>query len=218
MSHRQPATDLSTDPLSRALRALPLAAPEADGWASLAASLRSQRLVRADTDASDTAHRSPTRRRRDAGLPRRWMAAALAAGLGVLAIAQVPLNRNLPQPLPTAAISAAAATSADPAETELADLRNESSRIEEWLRTLKADETPLDGRNLMAATEIEDMIGLIDLQLAAGSDRRNETAALWRSRVELLRDLAAVRTTYSLAGTGVAANGTAATLDNLTTL
>ena len=70
----------------------------------------------------------------------------------------------------------------------------------------------------MAATEIEDMIGLIDLQLAAGGDSGSEARALWRSRVELLRDLAAVRTTYSLAGTGIAANGTAAVPDNWTTL
>jgi hypothetical protein len=97
--------------------------------------------------------------------------------------------------------------------TELATLRNESARIEEWLRSLRADETPLDGRSLMAATEIEDMIGLVDLQLAAGTDAGADTPALWRTRVELLRELAAVRTTYSLAGNGMAANGTAAAPD-----
>ena len=32
----------------------------------------------------------------------------------------------------------------------------------------------------MAATEIEDMIGLIDLQLAAGNDASNDTRTLWR--------------------------------------
>lgn len=238
MSDRQSATDLKASTLGRALRELPLATPPGGGWDALATSLRAQGLVR-DTgesdataacealsaDASDdsaarnraAAHVDRTRAARPRRRPR-WVPAALAAGLALFAIALVPMNRDavVPQPPTHTAGSDGPPSTNTPTDStaELAELRSESSRIEEWLRTLKADETPLDGRSLMAATEIEDMIGLIDLQLAAGSDTGSDTYALWRDRVELLRDLAAVRTTYSLAGTGVAANGNAAVPDN----
>ena len=171
----------------------------------------------AATTTARPAH-SP-RRQRPPSAPRRWIPAAVAAGLGLLALSLIPLNQPA---LPTQAGSSdpptAAATAASDDKAELAQLRNESARIEEWLRTLRADETPLDGRSLMAATEIEDMIGLIDLQLAAGNDAGSDARVLWHNRVELLRDLAAVRTTFSLAGTGIAANGSAAMPDNWTKL
>ncbi|MCQ4167748.1 hypothetical protein NM961_23855, partial [Tahibacter sp. P2K] len=174
-----------------------------------------------------TAPPAHPRRDRRAAARRRRFAVALAAGLGLFALLLMLPSGNPPQtpanvavtPAPESAPANVAATpvSASPAaadsRTELAALRGESARIEEWLRSLRADETPLDGRSLMAATEIEDMIGLVDLQLAAGSDAGADAPALWRTRVELLRELAAVRTTYSLAGTGIAANGTAAAPD-----
>jgi hypothetical protein len=223
MSDRPSATELNADAVARALRGLPAAAPPGGGWETLAASLRAQGLVRAEdmaqaaTPASGGATVQTLPRRPRA--PRRWIPYALAAGLGLFALTLLPLNHDPGTPPELASNSGTTPPATTVAATvDLPALRAESSRIEEWLRTLKADETPLDGRSLMAATEIEDMIGLVDLQLAAGSDAGSDAAALWRERVELLRDLAAVRTTYSLAGTGIAANGTAAAPDNWTTL
>lgn len=224
MSDRQSPTELNRDPLAQALRALAAAEPPAGGWEALAASLQQAGLAKTQP-AAHTPHRARAPQRRPAAR-RRWIAAALAASLGLLALLLVPLNRSLPPsdialappPATTLPTTTTASTTAAADTSDLPQLRSESARIEEWLRSLRADETPLDGRSLMAATEIEDMIGLIDLQLAAGSDSGSEARALWRSRVELLRDLAAVRTTYSLAGTGIAANGTAAVPDNWTTL
>lgn len=233
MSDRPSTTDLSADALTRALRDLPPAAPPGDGWATLAASLRSNGLVRADdADGDDAlpetrtvvAHEAARPRERQAHGRRRRIgfATGLAAALALAAIALMPTNpidRTANPPATASNPGTVTPPSANAAAAdELIALRSESSRIEEWLRTLKVDETPLDGRSLMAATEIEDMIGLIDLQLAAGNDASSDTQALWRERVELLRDLATVRTTYSLAGTGIAANGTATTPDNWTHL
>lgn len=239
MSDRQPASDLNAAALGRVLRELPLATPPGGGWDALATSLRAQGLVRDSAVAgetlvfeaasaaasSDPATRSGATTHPDRTCParphrgRRRAPAALAAGLALLAIALLPGSRDAVAPPPTThTAGSVAAPGAHTAPDSTAGLRGESGRIEEWLRTLKADETPLDGRSLMAATEIEDMIGLIDLQLAAGSDTGSDAQALWRNRVALLRDLAAVRTTYSLAGTGVAANGNAAAPHNGNTL
>jgi hypothetical protein len=238
MSDRQSTNDLKAATLGSALRELPLAMPPSGGWEALAMSLRAHGLVRdgagdgeiaaqvtVDNEASsDSAARTAATTHTDrsrAARPRRgrrWVPAALAAGLALFAIALVPMNHDTTVAPPTTQTApnpdVPAVNTATDRTTALAELRSESGRIEEWLRTLKADETPLDGRSLMAATEIEDMIGLIDLQLAAGSDTGSDTHALWRDRVELLRDLAAVRTTYSLAGTGIAANGNVAAPDN----
>lgn len=221
MSDRQFPNELNNAAVSSALRKLPLAAPGADSWNTLAASLRAAGLVKDEAELAPPPADAPERAavphpRRDPGARARGrrFAVALAAGLGLFALLLMLPSGNPPQTRPEVAASPAPVPpAAADSRAVLAALRGESARTEEWLRSLRADETPLDGRSLMAATEIEDMIGLVDLQLAAGSDAGADALALWRTRVELLRELAAVRTTYSLAGTGIAANGTAAAPD-----
>jgi hypothetical protein len=163
---------LNTDgTLAAALRALPDAAPQPDLWPALAQSLQQ-------------------RRRR----PRAWryaLPAALAAG-----IAFALLLPRTPAPTPQAPVattSAATASAPQPAapKDDLAELRRRSQALQDWIGTFAAN-APQDSRGLMAAVEIEDLIGLIDMQLdaARGPD---DALPLWRQRVALLEELATVR-------------------------
>lgn len=184
------ASDLNgDDALGAALRDLPLAAPSASAWPDLERALR----------AGGAATRPAVRKRY--AIP-----AALAAALALFVVwpnrVQTPGNVE-PAAAPTTTLAATPAPSVD-------RLRDESQRIEGWLRKVAASGAPLNGQDLMAATEVEDLIGLIDVQLGSANDASSDAAALWRQRVDLLRDLAAIRTNaYSLADNGVAANGTA---------
>jgi len=78
----------------------------------------------------------------------------------------------------------------------LAQLQGHSMRLEQWLSELRANGAPLQGRALASAVDLQDRIGLIDLQLdapGAAGDRR----ALWRQRIRLLQDLAMLRASQS---------------------
>jgi len=59
---------------------------------------------------------------------------------------------------------------------------------------------PLQGQDLAAATEIENLIGLVDVELSA--PRELPDANLWQRRVALLEDLSALRYSYQLAAGG----------------
>ena len=92
----------------------------------------------------------------------------------------------------------------------LADVGPGMELMRTSLARVDAANTPLDGPSLMAATEVEDLIGLVDVQLQ-GAASQPEAAALWRRRIALLEDLGAIRTAnYSLATTGPADHGGAA--------
>jgi hypothetical protein len=151
--------------LAVALRALP-DVPPPDLWPGLARALQRRRQ------------------------PRRWryaLPAALAAGL-VLALA-VPHGSAPP---PATAPAAVAATIAKPAaRSELADLEDRSHTLERWIAAVAAH-APQDGRDLMAAVEVEDLIALVDVQLGSATTRK-QSLALWRQRVALLEDLATIR-------------------------
>lgn len=153
--------------LADALRALPPAEPQPDLWPDLARSLRARR-------------RRPWRY----ALP-----AALAAGIALFVLAPRPTTTDpgMPATQPTAATDTSAAPSA---AHELSVLHERSQALERWIAT--ATVAPLDGRDLMAAVELEDLIGLVDVQL--GATRGDDDALpLWRQRVSLLEDLATIR-------------------------
>ncbi len=158
--------------LAAALRALPDAAPQPDLWPDLAHALGQRRT------------------------PRGWryvIPAALAAGIALSLLMPRPATRE-PQPttMTTATTTAPAMPSAATAGgDELSGLHQRSQTLERWITAVSAH-APQNSRDLMAAVEVEDLIGLVDVQLGA---TRNNTDALplWRQRVALLEDLATIR-------------------------
>jgi hypothetical protein len=164
--------------LAAALRALPAPAPRPDGWPRLAARLH---------------------RRQRAHRHLRWaVPAALAAGL-VLALV-LPANFQSiapPTPAPAPSISA---------EAQLAALRARSQRLQAWVHQLDDSGAPLDGGALADAAELEDLIGLVDLQLGAADNARTQLP-LWRQRVVLLQQLATLRLTQGVADTSTVSSG-----------
>jgi hypothetical protein len=153
--------------LADALRALPPAEPQPDLWPELARSLHARR-------------RRPWRY----ALP-----AALAAGIALFALAPRPTTTDPGAPA-TQQTAAADTSPAPSAARELSALHERSQALERWIAA--ATVAPLDSRDLMAAVEVEDLIGLVDVQLAAtrGDD---DALPLWRQRVSLLEDLATIR-------------------------
>jgi len=193
-------------PLPEALRALPQVAPAQSAWPQLAAQLAAQ---------AGTRNRLSPRRRY-------FIPAAIAAGVALAAIA-TPLLLQLRSPRPSA-LSPQLATVSQPAASsstnaanitnvttsqtatstgaQLAALQQRSQELEHWLRETARAAAPLSGQDLAAATEIEDMIGMVDMQL--GAQQSNGGLPLWRHRVALLEDLTVLRySSYSLAASGI---------------
>jgi hypothetical protein len=207
-----PDIDGAVMPLPEALRALPQVAPEHSAWPLLAAQLAAQA-------GAPAAHVRAKSRRRF------FVPVALAAGIALAVIATPLLQRTaqVPGPQPSA-LSTELATIAQPgastganaanttnatnpqtaadAGAQLAVLQQRSQALEHWLQETAGAAAPLSGQDLAAATEIEDMIGLVDVQL--GAQLRNGGLPLWRHRVALLEDLTALRySSYSLAASGI---------------
>jgi hypothetical protein len=177
MSRRDALNDRSSDAaLAAALRALPDAAPVPDLWPELARALE-------------------TRRRH------RWqyvLPIALAAGIALALVLPKLTHRDTATSPPTRV-----ADVAEPANDvdELSQLHKRSQSLERWIAAVAA-RAPQDGRDLMAAVEVEDLIGLVDVQLG-GARTDSDSLPLWRQRVALLEDLAAIRGS----GVALAANG-----------
>ncbi|MEO5627049.1 MAG: hypothetical protein ABIQ70_13665 [Dokdonella sp.] len=187
--------------LAQALRALPDAAPQPDLWPELAQALASRRK------------------------PRAWHYAiplALAAGLAcALLLPRGTLQLAQPETTPHETIAASApdpaasheATSAN--ADELDNLHQRSQTLERWIAAVAA-RAPQDSRDLMAAVEMEDLIGLVDVQLGAVHDH-NDALSLWRQRVALLEDLATIRgSAFAIASNdNEAARAAATSLDSI---
>ena len=177
--------------LGDALRALPSAAPEHDGWPALAAALAPLRLTRSYV----------------------WPLALAAGAVLATLVALDWRERMHASPAaatatvaPPTASSIANGTAANPISNAatLAQLQQRSRALEHWLRETGSDAAPLPGQDLAAAAEIENLIGLIDVELAA--PRQTHAQALWHRRVGLLEDLAALRySNYRLAAGSLAA-------------
>jgi len=165
--------------LAAALRALPESAPQPDLWPELARALE--------------------RKRR----PRVWryaIPAALAAGVALALL--LPRSPQHETQAPVASTPAPAATQPAPVTTdEIDQLHQRSQTLERWIAAVAA-RAPQDGRDLMAAVEVEDLIGLVDVQLTAAHGDA-DALPLWRQRVALLEDLATIRgNAFALAGNG----------------
>jgi len=195
-------------PLPEALRALPQVAPAQSAWPQLAAELAAQNRTQAALDRV-----SPRSRRY-------FVPAAIAAGIALAVLAtsllrQGPLPSGLgprvatvSQPAASSSTNAANTTNATnpqaAADTgaQLAALQQRSQDLEHWLRETTRAAAPLSGQDLAAATEIEDMIGMVDMQL--GAQQSNGGLPLWRHRVALLEDLTVLRySSYSVAASGI---------------
>ncbi|MEO7064013.1 MAG: hypothetical protein ABI082_09630 [Dokdonella sp.] len=179
--------------VAAALRALPDAGPQPDLWPDLARALGERRAAM------------------------RWRYAlpvALAAAVA-LALLLPHLAKREPAE-PTAPIATHTATTppsplvANTGSDELSKLHLRSQTLERWIAAVSAH-APQNSRDLMAAVEFEDLIGLVDLQL--GATRSNADALpLWRQRVALLEDLATIRgSAFAIAANDAGATRTAPT-------
>ena len=71
-------------------------------------------------------------------------------------------------------------------------MQSRSHALEHWLRETGGDSAPQSAQDLAASAEIEDMIGMVDVQLADQSED-DASLPLWRRRVALLEDLTTLR-------------------------
>ncbi len=197
--------------LPDALRALPLAAPRLSAWPQLAATLNAQ--SRPARSLRRHSWRIPT---------------VLAAGV-VLAFAAFSLLRA---PAPHDASMDVATKSGVPASSvhnatndthamtsanaeDINTLQARSRALEHWLHDTSKASGPQSAQDLVASAEIEDMIGLVDVQLATPD--ANAALPLWHRRVALLEDLTTLRYSANLVQfeSGFAANAaTRATWNN----
>ena len=173
--------DSSTN-LGAALRALPLLAPERSAWPALQARLAA-------------------RRRR--AIAKRWVPALAAAALIALAVA--PLLRKTAPAGPATTTTASAPAAAQPDAT-LAKLIDANRGAEARRRLQRGLSSELDGDAALASAQLEDLVGLVDVQLQSVSDPK-QSAALWQRRLDLVNTLTRVESQGSLSAPMLAQEG-----------
>ena len=150
--------------LAAALAALPLEDPAPGGYARIEATLAKRR----------------SRTRLVRGL-------ALAASLAAIAVIPLALlTGRVPSDAERAPIAATAAPSGPTTQVALIE---QTELLEAWVR---AQDEPFDGATAYASAELEDLIGMLDVELAGTRDPAAQDA-LWRQRLGLLSELASVR-------------------------
>ncbi len=152
--------------LAAALAALPLETPAPGGFARVEASLARRRA-----------------RRRLVGV------FALAASLAVVALVPLALVRRSAAPEIVPPVVATRDADADADADALRALIEQNQQLEAYVR---AQDEPYDGATAYASAGLEDLIGLVDGELAATDDRSAQDS-LWRQRRALLTELVSVR-------------------------
>lgn len=188
---------LDTDPdraLAAALRALPDATPQPDLWPDLAREIAARKR------------------------PRPWRHAIPAALAASMLLALLLPRTVTPPSTPLAGVPRATTSAADAAAAatgdELDSLRTRSQTLERWVAAVAAH-APQSSRDLMAAVEVEDLIGLVDVQLGATRDRA-DALPLWRQRVALLEDLATIRgSAFAIAASDIGASSADASFNRI---
>jgi len=198
--------------LADALRALPLETPEHSVWPELAAELsRDSQFGIRDSVKGE--------RMRRFAIPA--LLAAALAGIFVVSFRrhETPTSAQTTNPGSRITNHEIATVTPDNASSntnsakvgnvhnaatdaaQLAALQRRSQDLERWLSETGDVAAPLQGQDLLAATEIENLIGLVDVELTA--KRQMQDTGLWKRRVDLLEDLSALRySNYQLAAGG----------------
>lgn len=159
--------------LAAALRALPLESPTRSAWAQL------QRELAAAGAAAPARTRTPQRGA--------WLALAATFTFALVGVRWFGADHGQDATPDVATVSA---------DTQA--LIEQSQQLDAALAALDARSVPLDAGSAMASVELENLIGLTDLQLNAVT-REDEAQALWSRRVELMTRLAATRTSARFA-------------------
>lgn len=162
MRDRIDIPDASDQDIRVAFAALPLRSPTASAWPQLERDLRARRATQHATWP-------------------RW--AALAAGLALVALLPLALKRE------AATVPAVAPVESVVAVDPNAELIERNQAVGAWLL---ANGEPFDAQSAQLSAEIEDMIGMIDVELS-GASEPSRTQALWQQRLLLLNELASVR-------------------------
>lgn len=180
--------------LGDALRALPLATPPAGAWSELAASI-----------APASGARVPSRSRsRRFALPVAAAAAIVFAFVATLSLrtphradeaVQAATTGHATKPVVDASSVHNASNDTNDHDGQGLDAMQSRSRaLERWLRDTGKDSAPQTAQDVAASAEIEDMIGMVDVQLASpGAEQAPAALPLWQRRVALLEDLATLR-------------------------